>query len=238
MSKTPSLALVIAASGLVTALPVQAVFIIETNGTLGSSNFAYTGGAGGTARTSSTSSSPGLLPAVADGTFFTYDHVFGGTVAPHQYTFTYSPASDPDNHSFTVGTDYNLPQGLESSGLAGGTAGIYNVYRITQANPGVTAGNTTLYEVFVNGGLEASETVDQNAADLAAGENIGRWELIGSVSVFNASDTVSVTMTPSTDGFVSMRAHGMMFEYVAPIPEPGITALAGLGLLGLLRRRR
>ena len=82
--------------------------------------------------------------------------------------------------------------------------------------------------------------IHQNLVDLASGTGVGRWELLGSVSLFNATDTVEVTMTPTPNaaGFVSMRASGIMFEYVAPIPEPGTAALLGLGGLVVIFRRR
>jgi uncharacterized protein (TIGR03382 family) len=86
--------------------------------------------------------------------------------------------------------------------------------------------------------LLLTEVIDQNAADLTSGRNIGRWELIGSVAVPNATDAVTVTMTPTSSTFVSMRASGMMFEYIAPIPEPGSAAFLVLAAASLLRRRR
>ena len=239
--KTPFASLLILAGSA--ALSAQAAFIIETNGTLGSSNFAFTGD--GTSASPSTSSE-GLLPAFTDTpqTFFTLGHVFGGNgVTFDQYTFSYSPSADPDNATFAPNTLFNSRGSLAdltSSGLSGGTAGFYNVYRLHQANPGTTAGNTTTYEILVNGSSVLSETIDQNPADFATGRNVGRWELIGNVPLANATDTVSVTMTPNGNpiGFVSMRASGVMFEYVAPIPEPSTSLLATLALVLLARRRR
>lgn len=220
----------------------NAAFIIATDGSLGAGNFAFTGGVGGAPRAST--SSAGNLPATTDTppTFFTLNHVYGGTATPHEYTFTYTPSAQTDNVPFAAGTLYNSlgpDPDLLSSGMSGGTDGFYNIYRIHPANPSATGGLTT-YRVFVNG-LELAglaQAIDQNADDLASGRNIGRWELIGTVAMFDANDTVSVTMAPETDSFVSMRASGIMFEYVAPIPEPSAAMLAGLGCLALLYRRR
>ncbi|MCF7732427.1 MAG: PEP-CTERM sorting domain-containing protein [Akkermansiaceae bacterium] len=45
-------------------------------------------------------------------------------------------------------------------------------------------------------------------------------------------------MTPENTTYTSMRASGIMFEYVAPIPEASSTVLLGLAAGLLLRRRR
>ncbi|MCK4565280.1 MAG: PEP-CTERM sorting domain-containing protein [Verrucomicrobia bacterium] len=228
---------------LLAAHTTLASYIIEASdaaGRLGEGNFTYTG-AGGTAA-SYGNASGGQLPATSDSpaTFFTLRHAYGGdTLAPNldQYTFTYSPISDADNTVFAENTDFNLPQNLQSTGLSGGDAGIYNVYRIHPANPNVSGGLTT-YDVFVNGGLEITESINQNATNSVTGANIGRWELLGSVGLTNNTDTVAVTMTPETTGFVSMRASGIMFEYVAPIPEPTVLAMLGFGFALVWARRR
>jgi hypothetical protein len=226
-----------AAISLLAAADLPAAFIIATNGSLGAGNYAYTG-PGGTAASTGTASA-GNLPATTDvpPTFFTLAHIYGGNGTTDEYTFTYSPALDSDNTTFGANTVFNLPQNLRSTGLDGGTGGFYNVYRLHPANPGVSGGNTT-YRVFVNGGLEITEVINQNLADLGTGQNIGRWERIGSVAVPNASDILSVKMTPDSSTFVSMRASGIMFEYTGPIPEPAAGALLGLGVWVFLRRRR
>jgi uncharacterized protein (TIGR03382 family) len=220
----------------------HAAFIIEASDAtvrLGAGNFAYTGSVG---VPSYSTASAGQLPATTDATptFFTLRHAYGGSGTVDQYSFTYSPALHADNFTVAPGTLYNslgANPDLVATGLNGGVAGIYNVYRIHPGNPNVTGGNTT-YQVSVNSTVFLTEAIDQNAADLANGKNIGRWELIGSVAVPNATDTVTVTMTPTSSTFVSMRASGMMFEYVAPIPEPGSAAFLALAAASLLRRRR
>ena len=229
--------------GLLATSTANAAFIIEANdvaGRLGEGNFAYTG-AGGTAASYS-SASAGALPATTDtpSTFFTLRHAFGGNGTADEYTFSYSPASDGDNQPFAAGTLYNslgASPDLRSTGLPGGAAGTYNVYRIHPATTNVSGGPTT-YQVVVNSTLVLTEIIDQNAADIPTGRNIGRWEMIGSVDLLNASDSVTVTMTPQTSTFTSMRASGIMFEYAAPIPEPSSTVLLGLAAGLLLRRRR
>jgi hypothetical protein len=227
----------IAVLGLLATADLRAAFIIATNGSLGAGNYAYTG-PGGTAATNSTASA-GNLPATTDSppTFFTLAHVYGGNGTTDEYTFTYTPANNPDNTPFAANTVFNLQQNLRSTGLAGGTGGIYHVYRLHPANPNVSGGNT-IYRLFLNGGLQATEIIDQNAANFAAGQNVGRWERIGSVAAPDASNILTVTMTPTNSTFVSMRASGIMFEYAGPIPEPATGTLLGLGACVWLRRRR
>lgn len=218
--------------------PAHAAFIIATDGSLGAGNYAYTGPPAGSVASTSTASG-GNLPATTDPTptFFTLNHIFGGNGTTDEYTFTYSPALDGDNQAFAAGTPFNSLQGLFASGLSGGGAGFYDVYRLHPANPGVSGGNTT-YQIKLNGGLELTQVIDQNAANLGTGENIGRWELIGNVGLANASDTLAVTMTPDSSTFVSMRASGIMLEYTGPIPEPASALLLGLGTIALLGGRR
>ncbi len=234
----PRIGSAIALITLLTVHTTLAAYIIEANdaaGRLGEGNFTYTGG--GVA--SYSDASGGNLPATTDTTptFFTLRHAFGGNGTADEYTFTYSLLSDGDNTVFAENTLFNLPQNLRSTGLSGGDAGTYNIYRIHPGNPGVSGGTTT-YQLFVNGGFEVSEGIDQNAANLATGENIGRWELLGSVDLLNNTDTVTVTMAPDTSSWVSMRASGIMVEYVSPIPEPTVLAMVGMGFALMWVRRR
>jgi len=241
MKKTASrIGSAIAAIALLIAHTTSAAYIIEASdagGRLGEGHFTYTG-TGGTAASYSTASG-GQLPASSDvpSTFFTLRHAFGGNGTTDEYSFTYTPLSDDDNTVFAENTSFNLPQNLRSSGLSGGEAGTYNVYRIHPSTDNVSGGTTT-YRVSVNGDLKVSEGIDQNAANLTTGENIGRWELIGSVDLLSNTDTVTVTMTPENSTYVSMRASGIMLEYVAPIPEPTVLAIMGIGSALILVRRR
>ena len=50
--------------------------------------------------------------------------------------------------------------------------------------------------------------------------------------------SVIITMTPENSTYVSMRASGIMLEYVAPIPEPTVLAIMGIGSALILARRR
>ncbi|HSP42976.1 MAG TPA: hypothetical protein VLO11_08900, partial [Luteolibacter sp.] len=181
---------------ILTTASNQAAFIIEASNeidALGFGNFAYTGAGGTVASYSDTS--VGNLPAYTDipQTFFTLRHAFGGNGTTDQYTFTYTPALHADNFTVAPGTLYNsmgVNPNLTATGLTGGTAGIYNVYRIHPNTTNVSGGNTT-YQVAVGASVQLTEVINQNySSELAAlGKNIGRWELIGSVSVANATDT-------------------------------------------------
>lgn len=152
------------------------------------------------------------------------DSIFGGdgTGFPDTYVYAYSPESQPDNLSIPAGTD--LGEGSLATGLAGGGLGLYRVYATWPFTDNVSGGDVA-YDVVAPGDSFQVD-IDQNGRGDA-------WYLLGEINY--AGGVITVTQRAGSNTFISMRAAGVLFEYV---PTPGTAALLALAGVTALRRRR
>lgn len=235
--KNKSWTLGAAAVGLmVGSVGVNAAYVIEidTDGTDDgvltlNPNFSY---GGDTTAASQSSASPAV--GMTGG-----DSIFGGngTVDLDTYTYSYSPGIDGDNLPLASGTALN-DDGDFSGGVTAGGTGLYNVFATWPISNNVSGGDTT-FRLSGGGGTAFSVSLDQNTVqgfvDPTNDQTFsgGEWIFLGTANL-NAAFSYTLTQTPSSNSFVSMRAAGVLFD---PIPEPATAALLGLGGLALLSRR-
>jgi hypothetical protein len=180
-----------------------------------SSHFAFGG---------DTASASASVPSTAVG-MTGGNSIFGGdgVSQPDTYLYTYTPGTDADNLNLIAGTD--LGDGNLATGLAGGPSGRYNVYATWPFTTNVSGGLTT-YTLTGGGQTVLNTQVDQN--------NKGHdWILLGSASL-DSGTTYTLAQLAGSNTFVSMRAAGVLFELVQPVPEPASAALLALGAAGLL----
>jgi len=216
------------------AQTLQAAFIVEPiAGGKAYANYAWIGGAGGTAVVAQQGgTAPGLSGI--------NQSIFGGSVSPDIYQFSYTPGLDVDNTSFTPGQHLGDNYGVENlaSGVTGGGSGQYNVYATWVWSTAIT-GYGTIFEVSSDDLPIVLPPIDQNNGGTGnPGGNAG-WFCLGTVAL-TAGNTYTVEMTPLVSTYVSMRSAGVMWE-MAAIPEPSTLALSIVGgavLLGLTTRRR
>lgn len=239
----------------------QAAFIVETH-TSGkaNANFALVPGAGNAtgATASVASTAPGLA---GTNSIFGSNNNIADVV--DVYRFSYTPGTDADNTVFSSGDalgnsaasdadgagagapTYTIAP-LGATGLTGGASGMYNVYFTAPASTNVSPAGSTfqitsdLADVVLNPvNLNNDGTgPDEVAGDVFTGGANNRWLKIATVEL-TAGNTYSVTVTSNVDGFVSQRAHAVMWEYAgAVIPEPSSIILVGLALFGSAMRRR
>jgi hypothetical protein len=205
---------------LIVCVNVQAVFMVETHETgRGFSNFA------GTPRYSATAGgAPGLL---AKSTAYGNLNAF-----PDVYTFSYTPGTDADNWS---PPQYEwFGNGVTSSGLAGGESGYYSVF-ITwpeSANIPSLCDITAEYD----GGSVILTGVDMNTGGTGTPGANAAWLRIAENVPLMAGNTYTVTQSAQQDAWTSMRSAGVMWEYIAPIPEPATALIFAAGSLLLNRK--
>jgi hypothetical protein len=156
--------------------------------------------------------------------------VYGGT-GDHIYTFSYTPSPfdcpDVDNALFVAGTD--LGNGNLASGLAGGGTGLYNVYATWRQSDNVsTAGaNFTITSEDADVYLPM---VDQYGLGAAAPPGSDDWLLIAEGVRLVTGRTYTITQAANEPThWVSMRSHGVMWEFVeAEVPLADVVAAGGV----------
>jgi hypothetical protein len=154
--------------------------------------------------------------------------VYGGSV-DHVYTFYYTPSPagclDVDNVTFAAGTD--LGNGDLATGLAGGGAGLYNVYATWRYSTNVTQNNANF--TVTSEGDDVSLLNVQQYGTTPGSDN---WLLLAERVPLVTGRTYTVTQNATTTSWVSMRNHGVMWEFVEPI-EPLADIVVDGGVLSL-----
>jgi len=215
------------------AQTLQAAFIVEpTSGGKAFGNYSYLP-AGGAA-------SIGASPAPTALGLTRTSHIYGGNGATDTYRFSYTPGTDLDNTVFSVGLQIgdNYSVANYATGETGGATAQYNVYATWVVSSNVSGGGTT-FTVTSDGSPLISPLINQNTGMSGSpGGNAG-WFYLGTVAL-TAGNTYTVSMSPVSSTFVSMRSAGVMWEML-PVPEPSTLALSlagGLLLLGYISRRK
>lgn len=210
---------------------LQAAFIVEpTSGGKAFPNYAYLP-AGGAA-------SIGTTPAPTALGLTRTTSIYGGNGATDTYRFSYTLGTDVDNTVFSAGLQIgdNNTIANYATGQTGGVSGKYNVYATWIVSSNVSGGGTT-FVVTSDGSPVSTGPINQNTGGSGSpGGNAGWFLLAGGVDL-TQGNTYTVTMTPASSTFVSMRSAGVMWEML-PVPEPSTLALSIAGGLVLLVSRR
>jgi hypothetical protein len=161
--------------------------------------------------------------------------VFGGT-GDHIYTFFYTPSPvgclDVDNTVYAAGTD--LGNGNLATGLTGGGAGLYNVYATWCDSDNVTQNNANFTITSEDDDVSLLNVQQWGTVSPPPGSDT--WLLIAERVPLITGRTYTITQTQASDiipiPYVSMRSHGVMWEFVEPI-EPLADIVVDGGVLSL-----
>lgn len=156
------------------------------------------------------------IPSQAIGVTAT-NSVFGGMGDPPDiYIYSYRPGIDADNVWFTPGTD--LGNGHVSTGLTGGTSGLYNVY-ITW--PPTSSTDTSGSEIIITNDDEpvVLSAVNQNTGQTGNPGGNNAWYRIAEAIPLKSHVTYTVTQTANSSSYISQRSHGVLWELVQAKPQ-------------------
>jgi hypothetical protein len=157
------------------------------------------------------------------------DSIFGGNggTLPDTYVYTYDPAVDVDN--LVIPPWQHLGDNNYATGNPGGLPGIYAVYVTWPISSNVSGGDTRFSAATSSDGFVLD--FDQNRGGAGTGHE---WYKVGEITW--SSGPITLTQQPTGGNtFVSMRAAGALFEYVA-VPEPSTLVLLVLGAALAARR--
>jgi hypothetical protein len=147
---------------------------------------------------------------------------YGGDADPDIYTFYYSPMSDGSNYSIPIGTDLGndiAGNDVCTSGYASGYTGLYNVYVSWPYSTNVSGGLTNI-TVTSSDDNDVIVSVDQDGDSPTATPGADEWVLVAKDVPLSKDNTYTLTMIPTENSLVSMRAQGVMWEAVsAPLPS-------------------
>ena len=195
------------------AVNVQAAFMVETD-VSGLANANYFGdGVPSSAAWPSPSRALGVTAPSA---------VFGGS-GDKVYVFSYTPSPvgclDVDNVTFAPGANL-LDEVLEewetgiASGFKGGAPGLYNVYATWRESTNLPQGKNANFTITNEGDDVYLPDVNQHGVT----QGSDNWLLIAERIPLVTGRTYTVTQEAIDKvHYVSMRSHGVMWEFVEPI---------------------
>ncbi|MBN1844951.1 MAG: hypothetical protein JW810_04665 [Sedimentisphaerales bacterium] len=181
---------------------VQAAFLIEAHSSgLANANFSTNSGI---IYTSDPSNAYGRRATSS---------IFGGSVNPDTYTYTYTPGMDLDNVPIPAGI--NLGNGDLASGLDGNGIWPYNVYITWPASTNVNAAGCKL--IITNDGTDVElDPVNMNTNGTGTPGGNNAWYRIAENIRLTPGLSYTVTQIANSTAYCSQRSHGVLWEMRTP----------------------